>query len=149
LASDEVGVEGRGQRIAAVAHVGDLGTGLAQQRVVHGRHQGNVRTEEFQHATDDGIEDALRIPSVSGEQAIVGRPVLVPFAGRPEQTGDRVRAQAGQLADGQDAGSMMRPLLGEDVHVLVPEVHVGVQEAIVFFYPSRPRAAESGSRVLG
>jgi hypothetical protein len=98
----------------------DLGAGLPQQRVVHGRDERSLRRQEFQHALDDGIERALCIPASLGEEAVVSRPILVLPAGRREQAGDGVPAQAGQLADGEDGGSIMSPLLCEDVHVLLP-----------------------------
>jgi len=117
----------------ALGNVGDHWAGLPQQRVVHGRDERSLRRQEFQHALDDGIERSLCIPASLGEEAVVSRPILMLLSGRREQAGYGVPAQAGQLADGEDGGAMMRPLLCEDVHVLLPEAQVCVQEAIVFF----------------
>ena len=142
LGADEVGVERGAQRVAAIAHAGDLRAGFGQVGVVHGHHQRPPGPRQGQHAAEDRIEQSLVLPAVLGEEAVVGGPVHVESAGGGEPGGAGVPAQAGQLADGQPAAAVPGAALSEDVHVLLPESQEVVEEAQRFFLP----AAASGRR---
>ena len=77
--------------------------------------------QEVQHPLHDRPKHGGGLPDVARKQAVVGGPVDELSAGGTEQTGDRVPAQAGQLAQAQLAGALGGALLGKGVPAFVPQ----------------------------
>ena len=122
LGADEVALERGAHRIASVGRAGGLLAALAQMRVVQGDHERRILRREFQHALDHKLKEALGVPMVPGEDAVVDRPVLELPPRGAEKSAHRVPAEAGQLAEAQPSGAPPSSLWPTSPVVFVLEI---------------------------
>jgi hypothetical protein len=124
----------RAQRIAAPADARDADAGLAEERVIDGYTKRGLRGELLQHgATNDG-EDFLEGKASSGEEPVIGRPIVELLSTGSEQASHGMTSETEQAAQREGLRALGDALLGEGGEALAPELLDGGEEAGRVFF---------------
>lgn len=124
LSTDEVGVEGRTQRVPSPGDAFDSGPGFARDGVIHEHNEGASGGQAFFCGPQHRGEEFLGLDTAAGVEPVVGTPVVVLPAGGAEdigqgeallaeEGGEKVAAQPPRAARGAGgkAGTALHKLL--------------------------------------
>ncbi len=99
LSTDKIDVEGRPARILPIGGPGDELSGFAQDGVVQGNRQGDLRAVERFHMCANALEEHVRIDTVLGVQIVMRCPIGELGAMGGDQGGDRVAPRTEQVCE--------------------------------------------------
>ena len=134
LSADEVGLEARAEGIAAPRHAGNTDASFAQEGVIDGDRERRLRRELLHHGMTDNGEQGISGQTVTGEEAIIGGPVVKLLATGSQQACDGVTAKAKQTAQREGLGAFGDALLGEGREAVSPELLEGGEDAGGVFF---------------
>jgi hypothetical protein len=87
-----------------------------------------------QHVAADDGEDGLKGKAMTGEETIVGRPIVELLAASSEEAGNGVAAETEQTAQGEGLSAEGETVLGEGGEAFCPELLEGGEDAGRVFF---------------
>jgi hypothetical protein len=87
-----------------------------------------------QHVAADDGEDGLKGKTMTGEETIVGRPIVELLAASSEEAGNGVAAETEEAAQGEGLSAEGETLLGEGGDAVCPELVEGGEDAGRVFF---------------
>jgi len=127
-------MEVRAEGIAAPRHTGNADAGFAEEGIVDGDRKRSLRRKLLHHGVTDDGEEGRGWQTMTGEETIIGGPVVKLLSTSSQQAGDGVTAKAEQAAQREGLSAFGDAPLGEGREAVSPELLEGGEDAGRVFF---------------